>query len=61
MFDDRELELLIEALHILLSDLSEEATFSEIREVELLLTKIEEIMEDEDRYTEDYYEGEYAE
>ena len=45
MFDGRELEILFEALHILLGDLDEEAPYSEIREVELIIDKVEEFLE----------------
>lgn len=46
MFDDRDLEIIYEALHVLLGDLSEEATYSEIREVELVIEKVDQILEE---------------
>lgn len=53
MFDDRELELIYEALHILLGDLQEDATFSEVREVEEVIEKFEAYLEGLDE-SEDY-------
>lgn len=45
MFSDDELEIIAEALLILVRDLRDEATFAEIRQVELIQEKVERLLE----------------